>query len=623
MYLNSTAGDIPGGSTLYVADVLSPNDTTLVASLDAPYQGLKATNTPSGGIAWLTNALAYANGSAYNEELASSSPSTGRLYEDIFVRHWDTWLTPQRYALFAGTIEKGADGSYALSSAGVKNLLSGIPAPVTRPETPVQPFGDQDDYDISPDGSTVAFLSKAPELPKANYTASYIFLVPHDGSAVAQPINGPDSQANSDGHQGASAAPRFSPDGTKVGYLQQDGISYESDRNKLYVASVDSPEPTVVAEDWDRSPDLLRWSTTSSLVYVGAPDVGAERLFAIPTDAQADFVPTNLTSAASNVLQFYSLPSGDLIVQDSSIWSSTDYYILHPADATTTTLFEAFRSDPELAELGPQDVSEFYYDGSFGPQQAWIVYPTGFDSSKSYPLAFLVHGGPQSYFGNSWSTRWNYRVWSDQGYVVVAPNPTGSISYGKNLTDAIQNNWGSYPYEDLVSAWNYVNDNLDYVDTEHGIEAGASYGGYMTNWIQGHDLGRKFKALVTHDGITNNLNQYSTEELWFIEHDNNGTVYDDRANYERYDPLIHARNFSTPHFVVHSSLDYRLPESEGIYLFNVLQEIGVPSRFLSFPDENHWVLDRENSRVWHEEIFNWINHYSGVGGALNDHPIGQ
>ncbi|KAL9050362.1 MAG: hypothetical protein Q9162_006676 [Coniocarpon cinnabarinum] len=623
VYLNATAGDIPGGMTMYMADVLRPNDTTLVATLDAQYAGLKAVNTPSGGIAWLTNALAYANGSAYNEELAETPLSTARFYEDIFVRHWDTYLTAQRYALFAGTLEKGADGSFALSSVGVKNLLSGIPAPVTRPETPVQPFGDQGDYDITPDGSTVAFLSKAPQLPKANFTASYIYLVPHDGSAVAQTINGPDSQAFADGHQGASAAPRFSPDGTKIVYAQMDGISYESDKNKVFVADVASPTPTVLAENWDRSPDQMRWSTNSSLVYVGAADIGTEKIFLMPTDASADYVPTNLTQGPF-VLDFYTLPSGDILVQDSSIYSSTDYYVLHTADATTTTLFESFRSDPELAGLGPQDYEDFYYEGTFGPQQAWIIKPTGFDPSKQYPLAFWPHGGPQGAWYNEWSTRWNYRVWSDQGYVVIAPNPTGSTSYGQNLTDAIQNNWGSYPYHDLVSCWNYVDANLSYVDTANGINAGASYGGFMTNWIQGHDLGRKFKALVTHDGITSTLSaNYGTEELWFVQHDFNGTLWDDRPNYERWDPIAHAKNFSTPHFIVHSSHDYRLAVSEGLFMFNVLQERGVPSRFLNFPDESHWVLGRENSRVWHQEIFNWINHYSGVGGELDDNAIGQ
>ena len=621
LYINSTAGGVQGGVTLYTSDVLTPNQTTMVASLDAQYQGLKAVNTPDGNINFIVNAMAYGNGTVYNEALAPTPYSTARFYEDIFIRHWDTYLTMERSALFSGTLEQNS-GAYSLSSAGLKNLLVGIEAPVTRPETPVPPYGDQGDYDITPDGSTVAFLSKAPQLPKVNYTASYIYVVPHDGSSVAAPVNGPDTSAFSDGHQGASAAPTFSPDGKSIAYVQMDGISYESDRNKLYVADLASKRISSIAADWDRSPDQMAWANNASLIYVGAPDIGTEKVFPLPINAPADYVPVNITQGPY-VLDISVLPDGMLLMTDSSIYSSTDYYTLDPDTGDMNTLFESFRSDPELAGLGPEDVDEFYYPGTFGPQQSWIIKPTGFDPSKTYPLAFWPHGGPQGAWYNEWSTRWNYRVWSDQGYVVIAPNPTGSFSYGQALTDAIQNNWGSYPYDDLVAAWTYVDEHIPYIDISRGINAGASYGGFMTNWIQGHDLGRKFRALVTHDGITSTLNMYASEELWFPQHDFNGTLWDNRANYERWDPVSHAINFSTPHFIVHSSHDFRLPVSEGIFMFNVLQERGVPSRLLNFPDESHWVLGRENSLFWHQEIFNWINHYSGIGEAIDDNAIGQ
>ncbi|KAK7756074.1 Dipeptidyl-peptidase 5 [Diatrype stigma] len=205
--------------------------------------------------------------------------------------------------------------------------------------------------------------------------------------------------------------------------------------------------------------------------------------------------------------------------------------------------------------------------------------------------------------------------------VVIAPNPTASGGWGQNLTDAIQGNWGSLPYWDLVKAWEYVDETLDYVDTSRGIEAGASFGGYMTNWIQGHELGRRFKALVTHDGSTSTLNQYASEELWFMNHDFSGpfneTAFKPGSPYYDYNPLLYVDNWATPHFVVHSSLDYRLPISEGILLFNLLQTRGVPSKLLNFPDENHWVINPENSLVWHTEIFKWINYYSGISNATS------
>jgi dipeptidyl aminopeptidase/acylaminoacyl peptidase len=222
---------------------------------------------------------------------------------------------------------------------------------------------------------------------------------------------------------------------------------------------------------------------------------------------------------------------------------------------------------------------------------------------------------------------------------VVAPNPTGSTGFGQELTDRIAGEWGSYPYQDVVLGWEYVRDNLSsFIDTKNGIVAGASYGGvsltqvyvltdtdfpqYMTNWIQGHDLGREFKAIVTHDGISNTESAFSTEELWFMRHDYLGPIWAENTTYSKWNPQNHLANFSTPQFVVHNSLDYRLPESDGLSLFNILQTKGIPSRFLNFPDENHWVLKPQNSLFWHSEIFNWINHWS-KGTKLDGNAIGQ
>ena len=555
------------------------------------------------------NCKAYENGTAYNEDLAEVPLSTARIYTSIYVRHWDTWLDGYKYNVFAGTLTSGDQYSF---DGNMKNVMAGL-SNLTRAETPVQPFGGSGDYDISPDGTTVAFLTKNIDLTLANYTSSQIYIVSSSGGSQPMAVNAIGGPVTPPNAQGASAAPTFSPDGSQIGYLQMDGIKYESDKNKIYVASTDlqTPNITVLAEDWDTTPDQLAWSNDGSSLFVAGPDLGNERIFEVPLTAGASFQPTNITDRG--VVAAYSvLPSGDILVSDSRIYTSRDIYIISPTGEVTTDLFHANEVDPELSGLSSSDYSEFYYEGNFTSIQSWIVYPENFDSSQSYPLAFIVHGGPQGGHYNSWSTRWNFKVWADQGYVVIAPNPTGSTGWGMALQDAIQNNWGSYPYDDLVKCWNYVDANMSYINTTRGIEAGASYGGYMTNWIQGHDLGRKFNALMTHDGSTSTLNQYASEELWFMQHDFNGTLWDDRANYERWNPIDYIDNWATPHFVVHSSLDYRLPESEGIMLFNILQERGVPSKFLNFPDENHWVQDRENSRVWHEEIFRWLNYYSGL-----------
>lgn len=433
-------------------------------------------------------------------------------------RHWDTWLTDKRNNVFAGTLVSGDDG-YSFDG-NMTNLMVGL-ANVSRAETPVMPFGGSGDYDISPDGQTVAFLTKNIDLPMANYTSSQIWLAPFNGASEAQVLNGLGAASTPPGIEGASAAPVFSPDSSRIAYLQMDEIIYESDRNKIYVANADvmNPEITVLCEDWDVSPSLLQWNVNGTGLFLDAPHRGNGRMFElVPLDAAADFEPANITDRGT-VAAFSVLPDDNLLISDSKIWSSRDVYIISPTGEMIADLFHANKVDPGFEGMDESIQSEFYFPGNFTDVQSFIVYPQDFDESQTYPLAFIIHGGPQVQHSNSFSTRWNFKVWADQGYVVIAPNPTGSNGFGEAFQDAIQNNWGSYPYDDLVKCWNYVKENFPYIDTENGIAAGASYGGYMTNWIQGHDLGREFKALVTHDGSTDTTAQYTTEELWFMQHD--------------------------------------------------------------------------------------------------------
>jgi len=626
IYINGT-GATPGGVSLWIGDVKSPNASKLVAELDAPYTGLKVANTSSGDLHFLVNSLAYPNGTAYNPETAVKPRSTARYYSDIYPRHWDTWLTKERYNVFSGVLL--SNGSYALAGQGLRNLNHGVNFTATQSETPVQPFGDSGDYAISPDGTKYAFLSKAPQLNKANYTASYIYVGDFASSEVAVAFNGPESEAFKAGHQGASGQPSFSPDSCKLAYIQQDQDYYESDRWQLYVVDVASSGGKVSTSNWKAlSTDFDRWvqgpitwTSDSNSVYVTAEDLARIKIYNFGVTAASN--PKPLTSNTT-VSSYSLLPDGSLFVTATAIWTPTEYYILK--DGQKNTIFDASLVDANLAGLSSATVSEIFFNGSDPKLQqqlhAIVVKPTNYIANKTYPLAFLIHGGPQGSWANGWSNRWNPQVWADQGYIVVAPNPTGSTGFGQYLTDAIQGNWGSYPYQDLVNAWQYVKDNMKWIDTENGIAAGASYGGYMTNWIQANALGKKFKALVTHDGISNTDAAWGTEELWFIRHDYNGSVWEPEAAYQKWNPFNHIANFSTPQFVVHNTLDYRLPESDGIALFNVLQARGIPSRFLNFPDENHWVLKQENSLVWHTEIFNWINHYS-KGVPLSDTPIGN
>ncbi|PLB35375.1 dipeptidyl peptidase DppV [Aspergillus candidus] len=615
LYINGSNADIPGGSELWVSDVSKFGSGYKAASLPAAFSGLKIAATKKGEINFIANAKSYPNGTAYNEELAAKALSTARIYDSIYVRHWDYYLTTAFNAVFSGTLKKGKHSHY-VSDGKLKNLVS----PVKNAECPYPPNGGASDYDLSADGKWVAFKSKAPDVPQANYTTAYIYLVPHDGSKTAVPVNGPDSAPK--GIAGDSNNPAFSPDGKSLAYFQMEEDTYEADRRVTYVYDLSSKEITALATGWDRSPDSLKWVDDETIV-VGAEDKGSANLFLIPVDEATDdgFKPKCLTNG-KYATAYYLLSKKSLLVTGSTIYTNwyVDLVSLKSKKDGVKTVASAHKIDPELKGLGPDDIDEIWFKGESADIHAWVIYPEGFDKSKKYPLAYLIHGGPQSSWGNSWSSRWNPKVFADQGYVVVAPNPTGSTGFGDELTDAIQNNWGGSPYKDLVKGWEYVRDNLDYVDTARGVAAGASFGGFMVNWIQGSDLGREFQALVTHDGTFVADAKISTEELWFMQREFNGTFWDARDNYRRWDPSAAERilKFATPHLIIHSDLDYRLPVAEGLSLFNVLQERGVPSRFLNFPDENHWVINPENSLVWHQQVLGWLNKYSGVGKENKD-----
>jgi dipeptidyl aminopeptidase/acylaminoacyl peptidase len=456
--------------------------STLVASLGAPFSGLKAAKTADGSINWVANTLAYwNNGSAYNPELASKPKSAGQLYDANFVRHWNYYITEQRYAVFSGSLAKG-NGSYSFDGK-VANLLNGINSTVTKPESPVQgSSSDPGDYEISPDGSTVAFRSKSPDLPKANYTASYIYVVPHDGSEVAVPINGPGTTAPETA-QGASTFPTWSHDSKKLAYGQQDGIDYESDRVKLYVADIDGSNSQVhaVAEDWDSSPSGLKWSPDDADLWVVSELHAANRLWLIPHDAPADFKPVNFTGPDTVLSDFDIHPDGSAFVSAAASWTSRIFYKQYPGQ-DKDVIFTANEVDPELAGLLPNSTSNFWVENEDGDMvQSFVFYPTDFNPEEKYPLMFIIHGGPQSTQGDNWSVRWNLRLWAEQGFVVVATQFTGSPSYSQAFTDKIQANWGGTPYTDLYTVFNHIKANISYIDTDRAIAGGASFGCYMTN----------------------------------------------------------------------------------------------------------------------------------------------
>ncbi|PKS11834.1 hypothetical protein jhhlp_001128 [Lomentospora prolificans] len=408
--------------------------------------------------------------------------------------------------------------------------------------------------------------------------------------------------------------PKFSHDGRKVAFVRMRNIQYEADKTRLMmipnIDELDTVQEFYKSVDgkggWDYSPSGIEWSVDDSELYVSAEKHGRVLLWKLPSSpALATDLPEPIYKSET-ITGFRCLSDSDprLLITTSSLIDSACYSILDPRTNVSKVLSSATKHGKSLG-LSRSQCSDFWFTGCDGRRvHAWVMRPSSFTSSKKYPLAFLIHGGPQGAWLDSWSTRWNPAIFAEAGYVAVMINPTGSTGYGQEFTDRIQNEWGGRPYIDLEKCWEHIETTMPYVDVENGVALGASYGGYM--------ISRKFRALVCHDGVFSTLNQWSTEELFFPIREFGGPIWECRDTYEKWDPARFTDQWATPMLVIHNELDYRLPISEGLAMFNVLQARKIPSRFVMFPDENHWVLKHENSLVWHREVLGFINKFSGI-----------
>ncbi|KAK6606064.1 prolyl oligopeptidase [Botrytis cinerea] len=603
-----------GSTSFVVGDATAPSAEPISAgSVPGAVDNLKLVSIGEGTLGVAFSGQALPNGTLYNSELAPTPYSTGRAYTKIFVRHWDTYVTPQRNSIWYAALSTTGN-NYTLSEP--INALNG-----SGLESPVPPFGATNSFDISSKG--LSFIAKDITLNQATTTKSDVYYVPLTTFTETSPELKVISTPNL---EGASDAVVFSPSGSSLAFVRMAHISYESDKNRvLQVADVTSDLTAIeffASEDgkgaWDRSPSTLLYSQDGESIYAVAEDFARVRLFTFTSD------PTNTTLPSiifkdGGVTDLHYQGEDKLLISsssylDNSVFSSIDPIVSAATNASSgITTISANLNSLKAYGLSRDFISDVFYQGDGDYLvHAWIIKPSTFVEGQKYPLAFYIHGGPQGATEDLWSTRWNMAVFAEQGYVVVAFNPTGSTGFGQNITDGIQNQWGGRPYNDLVKGWEYIEENLSYVDTDRAIALGASYGGYMVNWIQGQPLGRKFKALFTHDGCFSTLAQYSSEELWFMQHDFNGTLWENFDNYARWNPANHTDAWSTPHLINHNELDYRLPIAEGLAAFNVLQAKGIESKFLSFPDENHWVLNQENSLVWHKTVIDWLNEHVGL-----------
>ena len=511
-------------------------------------------------------------------EAVEKDPATGRLYEKLFVRHWDTWSDGRRSHLFAMPMHGGGE---------VKDLMPAMDA-----DTPSKPFGGPEEIAFTPDGSGLVFAAKDVGREEAWSTDFDLYYVPFDGSAAPRCL----TEAN----KALDTAPAFSPDGKTLAYLAMARPGYEADRQRIVTMAWPDGPARVLTEAWDYSASSLAWSSDGTKLLATAPNKGQTSLFAVDAaTGKADVLVGQGTVAGFGAL-------GDGVVfERNTLTSPTEIYLIAPgAGEKALTSINAAK----LAAVRLGQPEQFNFKGwNNETVYGYIVKPVDFDAAKKYPVAFLIHGGPQGSFGNDFHYRWNPQAYAGAGYAVVMVDFHGSTGYGQAFCDAIRGDWGGKPLEDLKKGLAAALAKYPWMDGTRVGALGASYGGYMINWIAGNWPDR-FKCLIAHDGnIDERAAYFETEELWFPEWDHMGTPWQNPQNFEKHNPANFIKNWKTPMFVIHGGQDFRVVETQGIGSFNVLQRRGIPSQFLYFPDENHWVLKPANSILWHDQVIAWLD----------------
>lgn len=510
-------------------------------------------------------------------EEEKASKIRARVYDSLLYRHWNHWRTGRRKHLFVIS----TDGS------GLRDLTPG------NRDVPPFSLGGPDDYDISPDGQEVCFVTNTDPEPAVS-TNSDLFVVPiTGGDPVKVTVN-----------VGADQSPKYSPDGRYLAYRTQLRAGYESDRWRLAVMNRATGEARILTESLDRWVNSFAWSPDSSQLFFTLEDRGRQGIQMVPVGGGAARV---VASGASTLDDIQFTPDGKTMVYtESSASRPSEIYRVSSSGGSATPLTRLNDRLLSQYELNPPE--EFWTAGAEQAQvHSFLLKPPGFQSNRKYPALMLIHGGPQSAWGHNWSYRWNAQVFAAAGYVVVMPNPRGSTGYGQKFIDEINGDWGGRVYQDLMAVADAVA-RLPFVDPDRMAAAGASYGGYMVNWILGHTS--RFKALVSHAGVFDLRSKFGeTEELWFPLWEFRGAPWDDPQMYERWSPSYFVKEFKTPTLVTHGELDFRVPYGQGLQLFTALQLQKVPSKLIVFPDEGHWINQPQNSVFWYRNVIAWLDRW--------------
>jgi dipeptidyl aminopeptidase/acylaminoacyl peptidase len=513
-------------------------------------------------------------------DATAHSNASGVLYRDLFVRHWDAWSDGRRSQLFSMPLEDTARATPVNVSGGIGDV-------------PGKPFGGREDYAFSPDGAQVAFSVRA-AAGEAWSTNFDIYIVAADGGT---PRNLTAENPALDG------LPVFSPDGTQLAYVAMDRPGFEADRRHLVLLNLKSGVKRPLTQNWDRSIASFAWARDAKTLFATTDHLGQRPLWAI--DA-ATGRASAITGAGE--VEGFSVGSRKIFYAASNLASPTDLYAVGFSGGEPKQLSRV--NQAALAQRKFGEYEQFSFNGWNGENVfGYVVKPPDFKRDQKYPVAFLIHGGPQGSFSNAWSWRWNAEAFAGAGYAVVMVDFHGSTGYGQAFTDSISGDWGGKPFEDLKLGLAAALKQYPWLDGDQVCALGGSYGGYMINWIAGQWPDR-FKCLVSHDGIFDNRTMYySTEELWFPEWEYGGPEYRTPAPYAKQNPIDYVSKWKTPTLVIHGQQDYRVPDSQGLAVFTALQRQGIPSELLYFPSENHWVLKPADSIEWYDTVLAWMHRW--------------